>query len=265
MIEFGKTLKEAREAKGMTLAQLAEATRILPSTVEDLENENFTRIPAPIYGRGFVKLYCEAVGLDPKPMIAEFMEIFSGNRPPVIQERRSVHESTVTPAPEPEPPSEPEPEPPSEPEPEPPSEPEPEPPSEQEPEIFHQAHPLQADLFGQVAEREGVRPRSTGSSWSAVPRPEPEEPATPVKPTRKPVYSRYAAPIRDKAVGMFNGLSASVWRWSLLGLGALLILWALIAGLRALYRATAEPKESTAVINATGARTPQNIPPLYLD
>ena len=80
MIEFGKTLRLAREAKGYTVSQLAEMTRMIHQTIEDLENENFTRIAAPIYGRGFVKLYCEAVGLDPKPMIAEFMEIFSGNR-----------------------------------------------------------------------------------------------------------------------------------------------------------------------------------------
>ena len=80
MIEFGKTLRLAREAKGYSVSQLAEATRMINQTIEDLENENFTRIAAPIYGRGFVKLYCEEVGLDPKPMIAEFMEIFNGNR-----------------------------------------------------------------------------------------------------------------------------------------------------------------------------------------
>jgi transcriptional regulator with XRE-family HTH domain len=87
MIEFGKTLRLAREAKGYTISQLAEATRMIHQTIEDLENENFNRIAAPIYGRGFVKLYCEAVGLDPKPMVAEFMEIFNGNRELGIKER----------------------------------------------------------------------------------------------------------------------------------------------------------------------------------
>lgn len=87
MIEFGKTLRLAREAKGYTISQLADITRIMHQTIEDLENENFTKIAAPIYGRGFVKLYCEAVGLDPKPMIAEFMEIFNGNRELGIKER----------------------------------------------------------------------------------------------------------------------------------------------------------------------------------
>ena len=58
MIEFGKTLKSAREAKGLSVAQVAEATRLLPRIVEDLEKEDFSHLPAPIYGRGFVKLYC---------------------------------------------------------------------------------------------------------------------------------------------------------------------------------------------------------------
>jgi cytoskeletal protein RodZ len=87
MIEFGKTLRQAREAKGYTISQLAEVTHIMNQTIEDLENENFTKIAAPIYGRGFVKLYCEAVGLDPKTMIFEFMEIFNGNRDLGIKER----------------------------------------------------------------------------------------------------------------------------------------------------------------------------------
>ena len=87
MIEFGATLRAAREAKGYTVAQIAEITHMAPSTVDDLEREDFSRIAAPIYGRGFVKLYCEAVGLDPKPIVAEFMDIYNGNRDTTIKER----------------------------------------------------------------------------------------------------------------------------------------------------------------------------------
>ena len=77
MIEFGKTLRAAREAKGLTTGQIAERTHMMVQTVEGLENENFSKIVAPIYGRGFVKLYCETVGLDPKPMVDAFMEIYA--------------------------------------------------------------------------------------------------------------------------------------------------------------------------------------------
>ena len=69
MIEFGKTLRMAREAKGLTPGQVAERTHMIVQTVEGLEREDFSKIVAPIYGRGFVKLYCEAVGLEPKPLV----------------------------------------------------------------------------------------------------------------------------------------------------------------------------------------------------
>ena len=95
MIEFGRTLREAREAKGYTVAQLADATHLMHQIVEDLENENFSRIAAPIYGRGFVKLYCEAVGLDPKPLVAEYMAILNGERMATIHVRKPVAEPVV--------------------------------------------------------------------------------------------------------------------------------------------------------------------------
>ena len=86
-MEFGKSLREAREAKGYTTAQIAETTHMLVSIVEGREKEDFSRIAAPIYGRGFVKLYCEAVGLEAKPFVEEFMEIMNGNRCVTIKER----------------------------------------------------------------------------------------------------------------------------------------------------------------------------------
>lgn len=89
-MEFGKTLREAREAKGYTIAQIAEMTRLMSSVIESLENENFSKIAAPIYGRGFVKLYCEALGIDSKALVAEFMEIYNGNRDLGIKERPVV-------------------------------------------------------------------------------------------------------------------------------------------------------------------------------
>ena len=100
MMEFGKSLRAAREAKGYSSLQLAELTRLAPSVVEALENEDFSGIAAPIYGRGFVKLYCEAVGLAPKPFIDQFMDILTGNHEPHIRERPLANEPPAESAPE---------------------------------------------------------------------------------------------------------------------------------------------------------------------
>ena len=84
---LGKTLRQAREEKGLTISQVAEATRMMTQIIEDLEREDFRRIAAPIYGRGFIKLYAEYLGLDPEPLIQEFIEIYTGSRPPQIVRR----------------------------------------------------------------------------------------------------------------------------------------------------------------------------------
>ena len=99
MIEFGKTLRSAREAKGYTVSQIAEMTHLKSSTVDGLENEDFSMIAAPIYGRGFVKLYCEAVGLEPKPLVDEFMAIMNGEHEIAIKERSSAEPSVAEPPP----------------------------------------------------------------------------------------------------------------------------------------------------------------------
>ena len=83
MTYFGETLRKAREAKGLTTSQVAEKTRILVQIIDAMEKEDFSRIKAAIYGRGFVKLICECLEIDPKPLVAEFMDIYEGRRPPV--------------------------------------------------------------------------------------------------------------------------------------------------------------------------------------
>ena len=87
MIEFGETLRKTREQKGLTTSQVAQTTHLLVQQIEALEREDFSKIAAPIYGRGFVKLYCEALGLDHKPFVEEFMAIYTGSKLRPIRRR----------------------------------------------------------------------------------------------------------------------------------------------------------------------------------
>ena len=84
---LGTILREAREQQGFSVAQVAEATHMMTRVVEEIEREDFQRIAAPIYGRGFVKLYAEFLNLDAEPLVKEFNEIFSGSRRPVVATR----------------------------------------------------------------------------------------------------------------------------------------------------------------------------------
>ncbi len=154
MSSFGETLRNAREAKGLSCSQVAAQTHMLVQIVEEMEREDFHRIPAPIYGRGFVRLFADCVGLDPVPLVREFMDIYEGRRAPTVS-IREVPSAPVPPpikpnwsSPVPEPAVAPIPEPVAVPTPEPafvPPEPEPvpEPPPVYEPEPASAPPPVQ--------------------------------------------------------------------------------------------------------------------------
>ncbi len=99
MTSFGETLRKAREAKGLSCSQVAAKTRLLVQIVEEMEKEDFHRIAAPIYGRGFVRLFADCVGLDPVPLVKEFMEIYEGRRAPTV----NIRQVPIAPEPEPAP------------------------------------------------------------------------------------------------------------------------------------------------------------------
>ena len=86
-MSLGSTLKAARERKGLTIAQVAEQTRMIHQLVEEIEQDDFHRITAPLYGRGFVKLFAECVDEDPAPLMQEFTEIYTGLRRPGVRTR----------------------------------------------------------------------------------------------------------------------------------------------------------------------------------
>jgi len=75
-MSLGDQLQQARKQRRMTTSEVAAATRMMIQIVEDLEREDFSRIAAPVYGKGFIKLYAEQVGLDPKPLIDEYIARF---------------------------------------------------------------------------------------------------------------------------------------------------------------------------------------------
>ncbi|RKY57753.1 MAG: hypothetical protein DRP95_06650 [Candidatus Latescibacterota bacterium] len=75
-------LKEAREAKGLSLEDLSRDTRIRQEYLEALEEGDFRFLPRP-YVRMFVKTYAQEVGLDPEEVLTEFDRAF----PPELTSR----------------------------------------------------------------------------------------------------------------------------------------------------------------------------------
>ena len=69
-LEIGRTLRLAREKRGLSLQQVEEVTKIRTRYLRDLENENFDVLPA-VYMLGSLKTYAGHLGLDGTAMAAE--------------------------------------------------------------------------------------------------------------------------------------------------------------------------------------------------
>jgi cytoskeleton protein RodZ len=75
MDSIGQKLKAAREKKKMTISEVAKAMRVKNQYVEAIEHDQFHKLIAPVYARGFIKLYALSVGLDPTPLVRQFARV----------------------------------------------------------------------------------------------------------------------------------------------------------------------------------------------
>jgi hypothetical protein len=60
---FAAWLRAGRDARGMTIAQVAQTTRIQQRALERLEAASFDELPADVFVRGFIRNYARCVGL----------------------------------------------------------------------------------------------------------------------------------------------------------------------------------------------------------
>ncbi len=69
----GPFLKDIREYKGVTIERLAEMTRIMKTYILHIENEEFTKLPASAYIRGFIFQYAKHLKLNPDLVCQSFL------------------------------------------------------------------------------------------------------------------------------------------------------------------------------------------------
>ena len=82
VVTVGQRLKEAREAAGLSIEDVAATTRIPTRHLASLEVSDWDQLPASTYSVGFAKNYATAVGLD-KAEIAEQLRAEMGGARPV--------------------------------------------------------------------------------------------------------------------------------------------------------------------------------------
>lgn len=76
----GEVLTAKRAERGLTIDQVASATRIHPDQIRALEADELDRFAAPVYAKGHLRTYAAHLGLDPNELVAA---VPSAERPPL--------------------------------------------------------------------------------------------------------------------------------------------------------------------------------------
>jgi cytoskeletal protein RodZ len=74
MSSLGPYLRGLREAKGMSLDDIARSTRVGRRHLEALESDTFGELPAPVFVKGFIRAYCEFLECSPEKAVDLYRE-----------------------------------------------------------------------------------------------------------------------------------------------------------------------------------------------
>jgi len=74
---FGPNLRRIRIQKGISIEQIATATKISGDLLSGLERNTLSRWPVGIYARAYVRQYAYAIGVDPDSTVDEFCRWFA--------------------------------------------------------------------------------------------------------------------------------------------------------------------------------------------
>jgi len=91
---FGPNLRRRRLQRGVTLDQIAAATKVGRELFDGLERNDFSNWPTGIYARAYVRQYAYAIGVDPDATVDEFCRWFEhGDRraEKVVREQSEIN------------------------------------------------------------------------------------------------------------------------------------------------------------------------------
>ncbi len=83
MGSFGERLRREREMRGVSLDDIAEATKIGTRLLRALEEEHFELLPGGIFNKGFVRAYAKYLGLNEDEAVADYLDSGWRDRPPI--------------------------------------------------------------------------------------------------------------------------------------------------------------------------------------
>lgn len=74
---IGQKLEAARQSKGVTISEAGQATKIMSKYIEAMEADDFGELAAPVYVKGFIRMYAQYLGLDAVPLVNEYLSQYA--------------------------------------------------------------------------------------------------------------------------------------------------------------------------------------------
>jgi cytoskeleton protein RodZ len=71
---FGERLRRERELRGISLDEIAAATKIGTRLLRALEDEQFDLLPGGIFNKGYVRAYARHLGIDDEQAVADYLK-----------------------------------------------------------------------------------------------------------------------------------------------------------------------------------------------
>jgi transcriptional regulator with XRE-family HTH domain len=105
LASFGEDLRREREIRGISLKEIADATKISKRFLEAIERNDHHTLPAPVFTRGFVREYARYVGLNSEEMVNRYNFAAASDdrieKPPQVEKYATVPPKDITPKPQP--------------------------------------------------------------------------------------------------------------------------------------------------------------------
>ena len=79
LASFGEELRREREIRGISLKEIADATKISKRFLEAIERNDHRTLPAPVFTRGFVREYAKYLGLNADEIVNRYNYAAAGD------------------------------------------------------------------------------------------------------------------------------------------------------------------------------------------
>ena len=72
LLSFGAYLKKIRLEKGISIEEVMDFTRISKYILLQIEEDNLPKLPEPVYLKGFLKSFAQAIGVEPDEVMRRY-------------------------------------------------------------------------------------------------------------------------------------------------------------------------------------------------